>query len=175
MEHNAPATLRHDRAVLTRWRADDLDELSRVVDESLERLKPWMPWAHTHLRESIDAYFAQAEADWALGAAYNYAIRDGAADAPVLGSCSMMRRIGPGGWEIGYWIHQAGSGRGLVTIAAAALTRQSFALPDTTHVEIHHDARNHASGAVPARLGFAEVERRQEPDHELVVWRTERQ
>ncbi|RAG85410.1 GNAT family N-acetyltransferase [Streptacidiphilus pinicola] len=175
MERSAEETLTHDRVVLTRWRVEDLDALSRLVDESLERLKPWMPWAHTHSRESIGQYFAQAEADWALGSAYNYAIREGAADGPVLGSCSMMRRIGPGGWEIGYWIHEAGGGRGLVTMAAAALTRQAFALPDTTHVQIHHDARNRASGAVPERLGFAVVERRQEPDRELVVWRTERQ
>jgi RimJ/RimL family protein N-acetyltransferase len=168
-------TLRHDRVVLTRWREDQADELTRLVDESLERLKPWMPWAHTHSRQSIADYLAQAQQQWASGAAYNYAIRERSPDAPVLGSCSMMARIGPGGWEIGYWIHQAGSGRGLVTMAAAALTRQSFALPDTTHVEIHHDARNHASGAVPARLGFTEVARTQEPDRVLVNWRIDRQ
>jgi RimJ/RimL family protein N-acetyltransferase len=175
MEHRAEETLRHDRVVLTRWREDELDDLTRLVDESLERLKPWMPWAHTHSPEGINGYFAQSEAEWASGAAYNYAIREGAADAPVLGSCSMMARIGPGGWEIGYWIHQDGSGRGLVTMAAAAMARQAFALPGTTHVEIHHDARNLASGAVPAWLGFTVVERRQEPDRELVNWRIDRQ
>ncbi|WP_370116003.1 GNAT family N-acetyltransferase [Streptacidiphilus sp. MAP12-33] len=177
MESVAEETLRHDRVVLTRWREDEIDGLTSLIDASLERLKPWMPWAHTHSREAVAGYLAQADTDWASGAAYNYAIREGAADAPILGSCSMMARIGEGGWEIGYWIHEDGGGRGLVTMAAAALTRQAFALPGTTHVEIHHDAGNHASGAVPARLGFARVERR--PDAELgretVVWRTERQ
>jgi RimJ/RimL family protein N-acetyltransferase len=177
MEHRAEETLTHERVVLTRWRADQVDELTLLVDGALERLKPFMPWAHTHSRENIANYLAQADADWVSGAAYNYAIREGAVDAPVLGSCSMMARIGEGGWEIGYWIHQDGGGRGLVTMAAGALTRQAFALPGTTRVEIHHDARNHASGAVPARLGFAEVERRPdaELDRETVVWRTERQ
>jgi RimJ/RimL family protein N-acetyltransferase len=175
MEHLAEETLQHDRVVLTRWHEDELDDLTRLIDGSLERLKPWMPWAHTHSREGVNAYLAQAEAEWASGAAYNYAIREGSPDAPALGSCSMMARIGPGGWEIGYWIHADGSGRGLVTMAAAALTRQAFALPGTTHVEIHHDARNHASGAVPERLGFTEAERRQDADRETVVWRIDRQ
>ncbi|SEL74786.1 GNAT family N-acetyltransferase [Streptacidiphilus jiangxiensis] len=175
MEHGAEEILTHERVVLTRWRGDQLDELTLLVDGALERLKPFMPWARTHSREGIASYLAQADADWASGAAYNYAIREGAVDAPVLGSCSMMARIGEGGWEIGYWIHQGGGGRGLVTMAAAALTRQAFALPGTTRVEIHHDALNHASGAVPARLGFAEVERRADPEpgRETVVWRME--
>ncbi|WP_042386019.1 GNAT family N-acetyltransferase [Streptacidiphilus melanogenes] len=175
MEHTAEETLRHDRVVLTRWRADQLDELTALVDGSLARLKPWMPWAHTHSREAIADYLGRADADWASGAAYNYAIREGSADAPVLGSCSMMARIGQGGWEIGYWIHADGGGRGLVTMAAAALTRQAFALPGATHVEIHHDARNHASGAVPKRLGFTEAEHRPGPERETVVWQIDRQ
>jgi RimJ/RimL family protein N-acetyltransferase len=33
----------------------------------------------------------------------------------------------------------------------------AFALPGVTHVEIHHDVANPASGRVPAKLGFVHV------------------
>ncbi|WP_063774189.1 GNAT family N-acetyltransferase [Streptacidiphilus rugosus] len=175
MEH-AAETLRHDRVVLRRWRADDLDALVGLIEGSLDRLLPWMPWAVGYTPESTVAYLADCDEEWRSGEAYNYAILD--ADAPEdrpLGSCSMMARIGPGGWEIGYWVHREGSGRGLVTMAAAALTRQAFALPGTTHVEVHHDADNHASGAVPRRLGFYEAGRKPEGERITVVWRAARE
>jgi RimJ/RimL family protein N-acetyltransferase len=44
-------------------------------------------------------------------------------------------------------------------MAVAALVRQGFELPGIDRIEIHHDEANHASGAVPRRLGFTEVER----------------
>ncbi|MFF1482503.1 GNAT family N-acetyltransferase [Streptomyces sp. NPDC058301] len=70
-----------------------------------------------------------------------------------------MRRIGPGGLEIGYWIHPAWTGQGLATMAAAALLREAFRLPGVELVEIHQDEANKASGAVPRRLGFTEIGR----------------
>jgi RimJ/RimL family protein N-acetyltransferase len=169
--------LRHDRVVLRRWRPDDLDVLTRLVDESLDWLTPWMPWAAEHSRENIADYLRQVAEKWQTGDAYNYAIMGDGPEGPntvPVGSTSTMRRIGPGGLEIGYWIHPGWSGRGLVTMAAAAQTWQAFALPGTTHVEIHHDSENHASGAVPARLGFTKVTRAPGVRRSDVVWRIER-
>ena len=147
-------TLACDLVTLRRFRPEDVDELDRVIVESLEHLKPWMPWAHTHSLDAARDYLDRAEREWGSGEAYNYAITTGGA---ILGSCSLMRRIGPGGLEIRYWIRPERTGRGLVTMAAAALTRQAFELPGTTHVEIHHDPANTASGAIPRRLGYAVV------------------
>jgi ribosomal-protein-serine acetyltransferase len=62
--------------------------------------------------------------------------------------------------EIGYWLHPAYTGRGLATAAVAALVGQAFTLEDIDRVEIVHDAANTASGGVPRRLGFTEIERR---------------
>ena len=158
MEH-PPEILTNDPAVLRRWRVADVDVLDRIVVESLEHLLPWMPWAAVHSRQSALEHLVRTQDDWASGEAYNYAITVGG--EPV-GACSLMRRIGPGGMEIGYWIHPGWTGRGLVTRAATALVGAAFALPDVTRVEIHHDEANKASGAVPQRLGFAVVSR--EPD-----------
>ncbi|MHA6782362.1 GNAT family N-acetyltransferase [Pseudonocardia saturnea] len=95
----------------------------------------------------------------------------------VVGACSMTARIGPGGREIGYWLHPAHTGHGFVTAAVGALTAEAFRI-GADRVEIVHDAANTRSGAVPRRLGFAEVARRP-PQEELssgeagedVVWR----
>ncbi|GAA1356073.1 GNAT family N-acetyltransferase [Streptomyces beijiangensis] len=148
--------LTFDQVELRRWRASDLGTLDRVVVESLAHLRPWMPWAASYDSDTTAGYLDRAEKDWESGEAYNYAITTAGS---VIGSCSLMRRIGPGGLEIGYWLHPGWTGRGLVTMAARALLRQGFELAETDRIEIHHDEANQASGAVPRRLGFTEVER----------------
>ena len=70
-----------------------------------------------------------------------------------------MARIGPGGLEIGYWVHRAYTRRGLATAASAALVEQAFGLPGVDRVEIIHDELNVVSGRVPRKLGFTEVGR----------------
>jgi ribosomal-protein-serine acetyltransferase len=42
----------------------------------------------------------------------------------------------------------------LATEAARLLTDAALALPDISHVEIHHDKANAASAGVPRKLGF---------------------
>jgi ribosomal-protein-serine acetyltransferase len=142
---------------LRRWRASDADTVYQVVLQSLDHLVPWMPWASGYSRDDAVQFTSRSEQDWESGAAYQYAIM---VDDAVVGSCGLMRRIGPGGLEIGYWLHPAATGRGLVTAAVAALVGQAFELADIDRVEIVHDEANTASGGVPRRLGFTEVGRR---------------
>ena len=74
-------------------------------------------------------------------------------------------------------MRQAYTRRGLATTASAALVGQAFSLPGVERVEIVHDELNVASGGIPRKLGFTEVERRAmtEPPPEGsgvgVVWR----
>ena len=72
----------------------------------------------------------------------------------MLGTFGLHRRIGPDGIEMGYWIHADHAGRGYGTAAARALTPVALALPGITRVEIHCDAANAASAAIPRRLGY---------------------
>jgi ribosomal-protein-serine acetyltransferase len=173
-----PETLSNGQVLLRRWRAADADVAYRVTSESLEHLRPWMPWADGYDHDQAVGFTARSEQDWASGEAYQYAITTG---GEVVGSCGLMRRIGPGGLEIGYWIRPSHSGRGLVTQAVEALVRAGFALPGVDRIEIIHDQANTRSGAVPRRLGFTEVERRpkRQPDAPAesgveVVWRLTR-
>lgn len=141
-------------AILRRWRPDDLGAAADAVLVSLEHLRPWMEWAADFSRTSQAEFLAGSERDWESGVAYNYAV---VVDGAIAGSSGLMARIGPGGLEIGYWVHQAYTRRGLATVAAAALTGQAFALPGIDRVQIVHDELNVASGGVPRKLGFRQI------------------
>ncbi len=171
----APVTLR-------RYRAEDADALFQAVTESLDHLRPWMPWAVDYSRASAKEYLVGSIKGWDEGTAYNYAITTGIPGGSALaGSIGLMTRCGPGGLEIGYWVHRAYTGRGLATAATAALVGQAFGLPGVDWVEIVHDELNVASGQIPRKLGFTEAGRRPlDPPPPSgtgtgVVWRLKRQ
>jgi len=144
-------------ATLRRYRVDDLDALLTAVGESYDHLRPWMPWVIGYSRESEAEFLAGAERAWRDGTVYNWAVL---VDGVLAGGISLMARIGAGGLEIGYWVHQAYTRRGLATAAAAAMVEQAFRLPGVHRVEIVHDELNVASGGVPRKLGFTEAGRR---------------
>ena len=152
--HRPVGTLEHGPVILRRWQAGDEDAAYLSVIESQAHLRPWMPWAVAYTRQDATGFVAACERDWQSGAAYNYAITT---EGRVAGSCGLMARIGPGGLEIGYWVHQAYVRRGLATAAAAALTDAALRLPGNDHVEIVHDELNKASAGVPRKLGFTEI------------------
>lgn len=76
---------------------------------------------------------------------------------------SRRRGDGPGGLEIGYWIHPAFTRRGFATEVSDSLTDVGFTVDHIERVEIRHDRTNVASGGVPPRLGYEFVEERARP------------
>ncbi|QFU86200.1 GNAT family N-acetyltransferase [Amycolatopsis sp. YIM 10] len=149
------------RVRLTRWSSADADELQRVVEEAQEYLKPWLFWAYGEYRAADFLHLSDEQ--WEAGKAYPYALRT---EGRIVGAVGLERRIGPGGIEIGYWLHPSWAGRGLMTEAVAALLPVAFALPDVDRIQIWHDAANEASAGVPRRLGFTEVARHHPPREE---------
>src|SRR5271155_1379882 len=115
--------LQQGPGTLRRFREDDLDPVFQAVTESLDHLRPWMPWAADYTRDSAAGFLAKSAQGWAHGTEYGYAI---ITDGALAGSCSLMSRIGPGGLEIGYWVRLACTRRGLATTASAALVEQAF-------------------------------------------------
>ncbi|HEY7014227.1 MAG TPA: GNAT family N-acetyltransferase, partial [Streptosporangiaceae bacterium] len=161
-KNNRPNELiEHAPVTLRRFRSEDVDALFRAVTESLDELRPWMPWAADYSRASAEEYLAGSVKDWEEGTAYNYAIVTvGPGGSALVGSIGLMTRCGPGGLEIGYWVRSAYTGRGLATAATEALVGQAFGLPGVDWVEIVHDELNVASGQIPRKLGFTEAGRR---------------
>ena len=140
---------------LERWRHRDAEQLTRAAAASREHLRRWMAWASHSDLATHRRFLADSDEGWRRGARFEYAIRD--RDAQLLGGVGLMERIGPGGLELGYWVHAEHTRRGVASRAAAALTEAALALRAITHVEVHHDEANVASGAVPARLGFRKL------------------
>ncbi|GAA3139926.1 GNAT family N-acetyltransferase [Planomonospora alba] len=144
--------------VLRRVTEADAEGVAAAIGESIAHLQPWMAWAHDgHSLDDALGWIRRSEEGWAEGTEFNYLIR--LADGTVAGSIGLMARVGPGALEIGYWLHAGHTGRGYATAAAGALTAAGLALPGIERIVIKHDAANHASGAVPRRLGYREVER----------------
>ncbi|WP_043629279.1 GNAT family N-acetyltransferase [Nonomuraea candida] len=142
------------RLVLRRWQRQDIDALARAIRDSHDHLLPWSLLAVGDSRDVATDLVTTARSEWERDEAYKYAIL---VEGLVVGGCGLMRRAGPGGLEIGYWLHGDWTGRGLVTEAVAVLIAAGFALDGVEWLEIRHDVANVASAGVPRRLGFAEV------------------
>ena len=164
--------------VLRRMQPDDAGNLAAVVGESLDHLRPWMPWA---TKEAADhrtqlARITEAAELWESGTDYIYGIfaaagpggpargpgggdnadpaDAGGEDGPLVGTIGLHRRAGEDIAEIGYWIAAAHARRGYGTAAARAVTSLAVALPGVRQVQIHCDEENVASAAIPRKIGY---------------------
>lgn len=153
-----PEILTGDGVVLRRWRSDEADAVFALVSGSLNHIRAWMPWAQgTYSLLSARSFLADESSGWATGTDFAFALLTD--EGEQAGAAGLHRRIGVGGIEIGYWLHPSFTGRALANRAAWLLTGAAFELPDVDRVEIHHDAANVRSAAVPSRLGFVEISR----------------
>jgi RimJ/RimL family protein N-acetyltransferase len=150
-----PERIQLDDDIVVRWvTVADAEPIARAVGESLEHLKPWMPWADIRsadvtfqrgrLREQIRQR-TRAE-EWQYGM---FAER-----SEFLGSIGLMTRRGPGTIEIGYWLHVDAVNRGLATNAARALTAAALDMDGIDRAVIMCDEANLRSAAIPQRLGY---------------------
>lgn len=151
----APETIDLGDVLVRPWSAADIPALTSAVAASLDHLQPWMVWATPEgaTEEAFARFLEDTAARAATGTEAVYGVFD-AATGEVLGGVGLHDRVGPGGVEIGYWLHVDATGRGLVTRIVGHLTDVALAQPEVGWVEIRCDAANRASAAVPARLGF---------------------
>jgi RimJ/RimL family protein N-acetyltransferase len=150
-----PARIELDGALLRPFAVADAEGLAQAVSESLEHLRPWMPWADV---TSADAEFQRGRLrgvveQFTRGEEYQYGLFP-LDESCVLGSFGLMTRRGRGTLEIGYWVHVDAVGRGHATRATAALTNVALGLSGVKHVLIYTDLANHRSSAIPRKLGY---------------------
>ncbi len=143
------------RLVLRCWKPEDATLAKAAIDANLDHLRPWMPWAMdepTSLEDKVNL-LRRFRGRFDLDQDYTYGIF-AADESRVLGGCGLHTRLGPSAFEIGYWIHKDYIKRGLATETVAALTRVAFEIGSVNRVEIHVSEGNHASAAVPPKLGY---------------------
>jgi RimJ/RimL family protein N-acetyltransferase len=151
-----PAYRVHTRRTLLRcWDPCDAPALTRVIAANLAHLSPWIPWTREE-PESVDekaARLRRFRASFDLDQGYVYGVFS-PDERDILGGTGLHARIGPGAFEIGYWIDVARVNQGLATEVSAALARLAFELHRVDRVEIRCEPDNVASAAVPRKLGF---------------------
>jgi RimJ/RimL family protein N-acetyltransferase len=143
------------RLVIRCWEPADAPLLKAAIDASIEHLLPWMPWAAaepTDIETKI-ALIRRFRGQFDLGQDFTYGIFD-REETQALGGTGLHTRLGPDAREIGYWVRADRINQGTATETVGALTRVAFEVDKLDRVEIHCDADNVRSAAVPRKLGF---------------------
>jgi RimJ/RimL family protein N-acetyltransferase len=169
-----PDEIKTPALVLQRFRRRHVAAVTEAINRSLDHLRPWMAWAREPVTEAAEEkVLVEAEAHFEEGSEFAYVMLD--QEANVVGTCGLHRRGPADTLEIGYWVHADHVNRGIATAAAGALTDVALAMEGIAHVEIHCDARNAASAAVPRKLGYELVSVVDDPERgegfQEMVWR----
>lgn len=147
--------LRGERIILRPHRASDFDELWEAIQQSKERLRPWLPFAD-QTQDDLRAWLTRAEAHWITRDTLSCAIVD-RATGRIAGNIGLMVRDWEIGYfEIGYWLRDGATGKGFMTEAVHLISDFAFDHLWANRIEICCDARNTASASVPRRLGFTQ-------------------
>ena len=144
-----------ERLVVRCYQPSDTQLLADSVIESVEHLKPWMPWAHDEPRpfevrlQGVKRFRGKFD----LQEDYIYGIFN-PEETRLIGGTGLHTRLGDRQLEIGYWIHKDFINKGLVTESTAALVKVAFEVIHVHRIEIHCDPGNQASASIPRKLGF---------------------
>ena len=144
-----------ERLVIRCYDPKDALLLQKSIQESLEHLRPWMPWVKTEpeeLKVKIER-LRVFRADFDLSKNYIYAVFD-PNEAELVGGTGLHPRVGLNAFEIGYWINVNHVNKGYATEISAALTKVAFEIEHVNRVEIHCDPNNIKSAAIPKKLGY---------------------
>jgi RimJ/RimL family protein N-acetyltransferase len=150
-----PTVMRGERATVRLLEDADAQPLFEAIDESRDRLGPWMPWAahHVSVADSL-IYIRQSQAEWLLRRRLPVGIFDSATGRLVGGSGLERIDWELRGFEIGYWLRTGAEGSGYAQETVRLLTTLAFSRLDANRVEIRMDPRNRRSERVAQRAGF---------------------
>lgn len=129
--------------------------LNTAIRESLNQLRPWMPWVHpTPSAEDSEIFSRQTHAKFLTRDDFGLRIWR-KSDGDLVGSSGLH----PQDWsvpkfEIGYWCRTKYLGQGYITEAVRGIVRFGFDCLGAERIEIRCDANNVRSRRVAERCGF---------------------
>jgi RimJ/RimL family protein N-acetyltransferase len=149
----APFRIETERLVLRCPELTDVDLVQEAVSESIESLRPWMPWVEGEpvAREQRLVDVERFRENFERHEDYIYFLFTPTEDR-MLGGMGLHPRVGPKGLELGYWIRSSERGRGLAVEGAAALIRAAFDCVGVDRVEIRIEPENAASQRIVEKL-----------------------
>lgn len=142
------------RLVLRPYEESDAAELKAAIDETIDLLLPWMPWAKdepqtTEQKAERIRIFNEAfrkEEDFVFGGFLK--------NGELALSTGLHPRVGPDALETGYWTRKKYQGLGYATEAAYAMTKTGFTYGTAKVMYIKCDPLNHRSAIIPGKLGY---------------------
>ena len=150
-----PYRIETERLVIRCYEPSDAQLMKEAVDSSLEHLQRWMPWAHGEpqaLDEKVKlARMFRANFDNDEDFAFGVFTRD---ETKQVAGCGLHQRGGAGTFEIGYFVREDETRKGIATELTAVLTRAAIEVAGAFRVDVRVDTSNTASLAVPRKLGF---------------------
>jgi len=144
-----------ERLIVRCYNPTDALYLQKSVQESVEHLRPWMPWVKSEpeeLKVKIER-LRMFRADFDLSKNFVYGVFD-PHETELVGGTGLHPRVGSNAFEIGYWINVNHINKGYATEISAALTKVAFEIEHVNRVEIHVDPKNIKSAAIPKKLGY---------------------
>ncbi len=152
---NFPEEFETERLTIRAPRPGDGEQVHAAILESIDRLRPWMPWVHpvpsveeeeTSMRQARSR-FLQREDFWLV-----LFLRH--TDIFVGGSGLHHVDWDVPKFEIGYWVRRRFEGQGYISEAVVGITQFAIDVLGARRVEIRVDDRNRRSWRVAERLGF---------------------
>ncbi len=129
------------------------EEITEVVQENLEQLKLWMPWA-------TDAYSIESAREFIKFNLTQFAA-NGSFSASIIWEGNFVGGVGFHNLDaknksahIGYWLAKKAQGRGIMTRCCRALFDYMFNDLGLNRVQINCNVENLKSRAIPERFGF---------------------
>lgn len=131
----------------------DAEALFALSDANREHLRPWMPWiaATTEVANSA-GFIRMSRQQFADREALLLGIFYAGELAGTMG-CNKFNWLS-NSTEIGYWLGQEFTGKGIITKSCRAIIDHCFNTLKLNRVVIRADIANTPSRAVPERLGF---------------------
>lgn len=150
-----PESFESERLLIRAALWHDGAAINEAVRESIEELRPWMPWAHTiptleesekNIRYSRTEFLERKDLRLLLLNKQT---------GQLVGS-SGLHQID---WqarkfEVGYWVRTSCQQQGYITEAVHAITRFAIQELQANRIQIRCDARNIRSAKVAERCGF---------------------
>ncbi|MFD1775723.1 GNAT family N-acetyltransferase [Paenibacillus rhizophilus] len=150
-----PERLETDRLLIRAPLWGDGAVINEAILESLEELRPWMPFARTApTQEESEKHIRLARLEFLKHSELHMNIFNKLTGEFI--GCSGLHRID---WdirsfEIGYWIRTSCSGKGYITEAVNGITDFAIRELEANRIEIRCNAKNVKSAAVAERAGF---------------------
>ncbi len=130
--------------------------LHGLIQQNLEHLGPWMPWAvPQNNTRAVTEFLESRRIQWNESGEQGYSIyfaEELAGNIGIGDFNSPVQAV-----SIGYWISKHLEGRGIMTRSVEALMRLAFEDHSMNQVIIRAAPRNVRSRAIPERLGFTET------------------